>query len=343
MYYFCTYFDQNYLPRGLALYRSLQKHCPEFKLWVICMDDATNEALIQLDLPEVESIALRDFERDDKPLLQAKQNRSQVEYYFTCTPSLPLYVLNHWPTVDLITYLDADLFFFANPAPIFEEMGNASIAMIGHRFPPHLRHKEQFGIYNVGWLSFKRDETAFNCLQLWRDRCIDWCYDRIDRGRFADQKYLDDWPRLFRNIVVLEHKGANLAPWNVANYHLNFLNWNTVMVDNQPLIFFHFHGLKKVRSWLYNPGWIEYNVRPAMVIRRRIYAPYIQTLFNINRQLLQILDSDLISDDVRIGRPQAGTALMQDKCLTRRIRTLFYLPRDIMTGKYLYFLNRYVI
>ena len=90
---FCTYFDQNYLPRGLALYRSLREHCPGFKLWVLCMDEATHQVLTQLDLPEVEPISLKDFEKDDEPLLAAKQNRSQVEYYFTCTPSLLLFVL----------------------------------------------------------------------------------------------------------------------------------------------------------------------------------------------------------------------------------------------------------
>jgi hypothetical protein len=95
MYYFCTYFDRNYLPRALALYRSLREHCSEFRLWELCMDEATHEALTQLKLPEVERIALNDLERNDDLLLRAKQNRSQVEYYFTCTPSLPLYVLSH--------------------------------------------------------------------------------------------------------------------------------------------------------------------------------------------------------------------------------------------------------
>ncbi|MDO8722362.1 MAG: hypothetical protein Q7J31_09050, partial [Syntrophales bacterium] len=212
MYYFCTYFDRNYLSRGLAMYRSLREHCPEFRLWVLCMDEATLEASTQFDLPEVELISLPDFEKDDEPLVWAKQNRSQVEYYFTCTPSLPLYVLNHWPEVNLITYLDADLFFFASPAPLFEELGAGSVAIIGHRFPPHLRDKERYGIYNVGWLSFRRDENGFVCLNWWRERCIDWCYDREEDGRFADQKYLDDWPSRFQNLIVLQHKGANLAP-----------------------------------------------------------------------------------------------------------------------------------
>ena len=343
MYYFCTYFDRNYLPRGLALYRSLREHCPEFKLWVLCMDDETHEALTQLDLPEVEPIALQDFEKDDEPLLRAKQNRSRVEYYFTCTPSLPLYVFNHWPEVDLITYLDADLFFFASPAPLFEEFGTGSIAIIGHRFPPHLHHLERVGIYNVGWLSFRRDDSAFACLHWWRERCIEWCYNREEDGRFADQKYLDAWSSRFQNVVVLEHKGANLALWNLANYHLRSLNGNAVMVDAQPLIFFHFHGLKKIRQWLYNPGWIEYVINPSMVLRRRIYAPYLQTLFGVSRHLLATLNTNRLSDDVRGGMKQQGRQLSQVQRVVRRIQILLSVGRDILMGKYIFFVDGYVI
>jgi len=63
MYYFCTYFDSNYLIKGLALYRSLVRHAMPFRLWVLCFDDLAYEALQKLALPEVDPISLRDFEK----------------------------------------------------------------------------------------------------------------------------------------------------------------------------------------------------------------------------------------------------------------------------------------
>src|SRR5262249_57316054 len=53
-------------------------------------------------------------ERDDKALLEAKQNRTLIEYYFT-----------------------------ADPTPVFEELGDRSIGIIGHRFPASLRGLER--------------------------------------------------------------------------------------------------------------------------------------------------------------------------------------------------------
>src|SRR5262249_39830918 len=154
MYYFCTYFDVRYLSRGLALYHSLKWYCPSFRIWILCMDSATHHAVDELNLPEIQPIALGEFERGDESLLYAKQNRSLLEYYFTCTPSLLLFILRNYPQVDLITYLDADLFFYSDPSPLFVEMGVQSVAIIGHRFPQSLQHLHTLGIYNVGWLSF---------------------------------------------------------------------------------------------------------------------------------------------------------------------------------------------
>jgi hypothetical protein len=184
----------------------------------------------------------------------------------------------------MITYLDADIFFFADPAPIYDEIGEHSIVIIERRFSPNLYYLKQRGIYNVGWLSFRRDTHALACLYWWRERCLEWCYDRYDDNHFADQKYLDNWPDIFKNVIVLQHKGANLAPWNLTNYKIQ-TNENYVWVDEQPLIFFHFHGLRQIRTWLYDPQLAEYKVKQNKPVRQNIYMPYIQTLQQLSTSL----------------------------------------------------------
>ncbi len=334
MHHFCTYFDHHYLPRGLALYRSLRRHCPSFKLWVLCMDRASYDVLSRLGLSDIHLIGLGEFERGDEPLLTAKQNRTLIEYYFTCTPSLPLYIFNTHPKVDIITYLDADLFFFEDPAPLFDELGHSSIAIVEHRFSPHLGDFECFGIYNVSWLSFRRDDRSFACLHWWRERCIEWCYDRCEDGRFADQKYLDSWPSRFEGVVVLRHKGANLGPWNLANYTIRG-DEDRLWVDEQPLIFFHFHGLKQMNALLYDTNLSHYGVRPSACIRRRIYGLYIRTLLDVTREVSPMMPHNVSWKSAR-GLPEPKSL---SSVAVRRLRRLVPLSRDLLAWRFLPVIN----
>jgi hypothetical protein len=300
--YFCTFFDARYLGKGLSLHASLAEHCPAFRLWALCMDQATEDALVRLNLPNLIPIGLEEFEKDDKALRSAKENRSLVEYYFTCTPSLPLFILNRTANeVDVITYLDADLYFFASPEPLFVEMADASIMIIEHRYSPQLDHMRVLGIYNVGWLSFRRDPRALRCLQWWRERCLEWCHDRFENDRFADQKYLDDWPTRFEQVKVLRHKGANLAPWNLANYSIQWRQ-GRVLVDGQPLIFYHFHALKAVASCLFDSNLGHYKTSLTSAVRRHVYVPYIQRLREVG-QTLEPLSLNTSQKRLLRGRP----------------------------------------
>ncbi len=278
MRHYCTYFDTHYLLRGLALYRSLKRHAKPFTLRVLCFDDLSYAVLTRLAQPDLIPIALADFEGGDEALLAAKAARSRVEYYFTCSPSLPLYIFRHFPEVELVTYLDADLFFYASPEPIFEEMGAASVLIISHRFPEQLRYMEVNGIYNVGLLSFRNNGPGRECLEWWRERCLEWCFDRVEDGKYADQKYLDDWPARFAGVVVLQHKGAGVAPWNWMNYALAIEN-GQMTIDGETLIFFHFHGLKILSSWLYDPVYAGklYGEMPRRLCRS-LYRGYVAEL-----------------------------------------------------------------
>jgi hypothetical protein len=234
-----------------------------------------------MQLPQVQLISLSDFEKNDAQLIQAKQNRSLIEYYFTCTPSLPLYVMDHDPEADVITYLDADLYFFSSLEPVYQELGTGSVLIIGHRFTPLLRDCEIFGIYNVGMLSFRRDNNGLACLHKWRDQCLEWCYDRVEKCRFADQKYLDDWPDKFAGVIVLQHKGAGLAPWNLANYVYSLKN-KKLIIDGQPVIVYHFHGVKLINRWIYDTNIISYKTRLPMMVKQGLYIPYLKELNQVN-------------------------------------------------------------
>jgi hypothetical protein len=302
MRYFCTYFDHRYLARGLAMYRSLKRHCPSARLWVLCLTDECYRVLRRLSWSDIVPVKLDDFEHGDLRLQAAKASRSLIEYYFTCSPSLPLFILKQNPEVDLITYLDSDLYFFSDPEPIYQEMANHSIAIIAHRFSDENKWMERNGVYNVGWLSFRRDDEGLACLRWWRERCLEWCHDYVEHDRFADQKYLNRFPELFRNVKVIQHKGANLATWNLSNYKLS-AHSDTLTVDDQPVLFFHFQGIRKIGPGVIDPCVQFYNLRVSWMTEWKLFRPYFRKL----REASKIMASELGPSNSLFGLPREAS------------------------------------
>jgi hypothetical protein len=213
---FCTLFDSNYLFKAVALHQSLLRNCPSFRLTAFCFDDRAKEMIDRLGLRGLTTVSLRELEAFDSDLLSVKADRTPVEYCWTATPALPLYVFATRPDVNETTYLDADLLFFSDPEALFAEMGDASVLITPHRYAPEFAHHAINGIYNVQFLTFRRDDRGLEALRWWHDRCIEWCYYRLEDGKLGDQKYLDDWPVRFEGVHVLKHKGGGLAPWNIT-------------------------------------------------------------------------------------------------------------------------------
>jgi hypothetical protein len=284
--HYCTYFDRNYLSRGLTLYQSLRAHDPSCRLYVCCFDDETFTFLTKRALPGLIAVAHTTLEAHDPQLAATRASRSRVEYFFTSTPSWLRFVFDQHPDVELLTYLDADFRLFASPEPVFAEMGQGSIAVVEHRYPPRLRHLEDHGRFNVGWLSFRRDAQGLACVDWWRERCIEWCYDRVEPDRYADQKYLDQWPRRFDKLVVLQHPGVNVAPWNLPERPIR-RDGSGLRIAGAPLICFHFHGLKHVAGPLYESGLRSYGVKLDRTLKESIFDPYLGELSAYESELAQ--------------------------------------------------------
>ena len=277
-YNFCTYFDSFYVFQGMTLYRSLRKLNLDFTFFVACLDDRAYDILTRLNEPGIVPVRLADIEKFDPEFAAARNNRSIVEYYFTLSPVLPLYLFDKFPEIDVLSYLDSDLYFYSSPQPIYDEFGDNSVLIIEHRFPDELKYREKFGKYNVQCQLYRNDTDGLKCLRWWRERCIEWCYDRLDDNRFADQKYLDVWQEKFERVVVLQHKGAGLAPWNWSRYDLQIMPDGKLTVDGLPLIFYHFQGFKQLNRFILNHGLGNYHRIMPRRLLNWFYLGYVEEL-----------------------------------------------------------------
>lgn len=287
MLYFTAYLDKNYLSRGLVLYGSLKEKAVQFELHLLCLDEFTLEYFKNGsgNYPEIICLKLSDLYEYDSELKKCRYNRSKIEFYFTLSPCLPLYLLKKW-NLPHICSLDADILFFDSPIPLFNYLNQYSVIITPHKFSDGIRGLEKYGRFNVSFQIFKNDETGVSVLQQWRAQCIDWCGDQYDEinDRFADQKYLDRWPELFPNkIKVLDDNISGIAPWNLNRYQLEKRE-NEFYSNNKMIIFYHFHGFRLITKSIASNGMYPYKVDFNGVIGE-IYLTYWIRLNKVNESL----------------------------------------------------------
>lgn len=238
--HFVTLFDNNFLPMGLCLHQSLMAHAQPFHLWVLCMDESVHKHLALLNLVHVSLIALSDVETDG--LLTVKPNRTRGEYCWTLTPFAPQFVFDRDGAVQRITYLDADLFFFGAPSVLLKEFefSGKHVLITEHAYAPEYDQSSTSGRFCVQFMTFRRTSSAMKVMAWWQARCLEWCYARIEDGKFGDQKYLDDWPERFSaEVHVLQQIEQTLAPWNLRRF--------TIAHQQSQFVFYHFHSLRIVQ------------------------------------------------------------------------------------------------
>lgn len=316
MEHFVTLFDQVFLPQGLALHMSMQRHIKDYRLWILCMEDQVFEILAKLDLENV--ILLKFSELETESLKKVKSSRSRGEYCWTVTPFAPRFVFESDHTIQRVTYLDADMWFRKPPTVIFDEFENSgkSLLFTDHAYSPEYDNSTEFGQFCVQFMIFKRNDSEV-VRKWWEDKCIEWCFYKKEENKFGDQKYLDLWPVKFKNEVhILANKELILAPWNLTRFPYG----NCVC--------FHFHGLRmKIGTRSIKPNYGPYKI-PLKVLRY-VYKDYINELWN-SAHYLKKFNFELLNQSNE-------TFKLKLKIIVRNILQYFpWINKILNVNKYFY-------
>ena len=288
---YCTLFDSNYLSRGLALIESLREQGDKNEVAVLCLDTKSREVLEN----HAENLNIRLFTLEGiigrfPELSAAQTNRKIVEFYFTLTPYLLKLSLLEKPEGHVSIYLDADLYFFGSPNKVITDIDGSSVAIIRHNYPKRLRHLEKkYGIFNVGLMAFRNTPAGQEILDWWAERCIEWCHDFPEDGKYADQGYLNYFFNFSEKPKVLSNPGFNLAPWNTASSSLK-VGSGAILVDDTPLTFFHFHGFK-IQGLTWVSSQLNYFSPLSGKVFGLIYGTYAAHLSEIERRKYMSFES----------------------------------------------------
>jgi hypothetical protein len=266
MEHYVTIFDSLFLPQGLALHRSMERYLGDYILWILCVDDKSHEVLHELELPNVRLLQANRLETEE--LKRVKPGRSNGEYCWTLTPFAPRFVFEQDPAVERVTYLDADMWFRKHPRAIFRELeaSGKHVLITDHAYAPVWDQSSISGQYCVQFITFTR-HGGERVRKWWEERCIEWCFARVEDGKFGDQRYLDDWPERFpEHVHVLANKELALAPWNAERFPYGCA------------VVWHFHKLRIVRGTANRMKAYFGPYRIPRTTIKSVYMPYLGDL-----------------------------------------------------------------
>ena len=278
---FVTLFDKNYMSRGIVLYNSLKEHCKQdFTFYVLAMDEVTEKYLKSLNNVNLFVITVDDMKKMYPVLIKLEKERTRGEFSWTLSSFSIQYCLRQF-SLDSCTYVDSDICFYNDPQILLDEMGDKSVLITEHNYTPEYDQSATSGKFCVQFMNFKNNEDGNRVLEYWRSKCEEWCYNRMEDGKFGDQKYLDDWESRFEGIVYnCRNLGCGVAPWNVQKYDVSVENEMIYVTERitklkHPVVFFHYHALAEVG----NRKWCLSHYRLTEPEKKYLFRPYIKKIY----------------------------------------------------------------
>ncbi len=290
IHYYCTIASRLYMYKVLALYNSMVKYDRNFKFLIVCMDERVLDIFIALRLESIELISAADIEDVYPELKNIRKTRSEKEYAWTLKPSVFLYAFQKYDFLDHLIWLDGDTMFLSSADPIYKQWGEHSILLTEEGYSGRYEYMSQmYGVYNTGLMGFKRDPCSLPCLGWFQHKLNEWCYDRMEKGLWSDQMYVNDWPQRFKGVKVIKDRGINMTPfilWRLTGEGQNSIKENNqgVYVGNTRLVLFHYYGFRYDNESKHDIcTYKDWKFSKAVI--RDVYEPYIGACDKANLQL----------------------------------------------------------
>ena len=250
----CT---NNYLPLARILAQSLKQFHPDFHFHLVLCDRIQESFKIEEeDFDNI--ITLEDLEIPD---FQRWLFKHSVVELCTAVKGLACkYILDNYKC-DRVLFFDPDIAIFSPLDELISNFEASNILITPHQLKPEtipsavvdneisfLRH----GTFNLGFLGVKNSPEGIKFINWWANRCLNHCYADTSFGLYTDQRWIDLVPSFFTGVNILKHPGYNVANWNLSNRDVQGSLDSQVLVNGQPLCFYHFSSSQTIMPQKYN-------------------------------------------------------------------------------------------
>lgn len=327
----------NYIPKARVLAASLKAHHPEWGFHVVLsdepppdsgLDDAAIDGVIAAS-----SLPIDDFRR--------WAFRHSVVELCTAVKGPALNEIARRTGADVVIYFDPDIVVAGRLDDLVRPLDDgASVLLTPHLTAPEasdqgVRDNEitalKHGTYNLGFVAVRFDDRGRRFARWWDARLRAYCEDNIPAGLFTDQRWVDLAPALFDGVHIVRSSRYNVATWNLSNRRMTGTPPDRLLVDGEPLGFYHFSGLDRGAC----AAMIEVHVAHSPVLRDFLDW-YLARCDECGQQTLG-------QTPWRWGRYADGTPIERDHRLLYRVRpdlqAAFADPYGAGPGSYLEWLR----
>ncbi|MCF8567637.1 hypothetical protein LLE49_23235 [Alicyclobacillus tolerans] len=250
---YCTVTTHNHLIMAQVMAQSVKQVDPAARVAICLVEDyMPTEAL---SCPAVEYVVLA----KDLGFINFYRHifkHSDIEGCTSVKARILLHMWEHFPDEDKFIYIDGDSRLYGRFDEVDELLDRHTLIVT-----PHITHPEsskedvknrelflmQYGIYNLGFLALRKSQNARRFLEWWALRLEMYCVIDIPNQVFTDQRWIDYAPAFF-DTYILKHPGYNVAWWNLNSRSVKRSPEGNILVDGQPLRFYHFSGVMRVKG-----------------------------------------------------------------------------------------------
>jgi hypothetical protein len=259
-----TICSKNFLAQALTLKESLIKNEPDADFHIFLADKPSPE------INEVDFIAL---DESWIPTWREMAFKYDVVEFNTSIKPFCFQKMFESGYINVV-YMDPDLYVTNKLDYLWDNLEGHSIVLTPHITTIELADKGLLpetdflfaGIFNLGFVALKNDETGRKVALWWGHRLEEYCFTSPNESLFTDQKWMNFIPSFFsKETLVTEHLGLNVSYWNLHERELLVEDKGYFIKDKLtgkkwPLLIFHFSGFKPTNDRMISAHQPYYNI-----------------------------------------------------------------------------------
>ncbi len=243
-----TVCSANHLAHCKTMVRSFMEHHQGYEIVIGLVDKIddrfTEEEFLPCRLVEIDKMGIPDFQ-------ELLFRYTVIELNCAMKVFVAEYIFQQYQP-DILLYLDSDMWVKGSLQELEAQLAEHPILLTPHftvplpdnTAKPLERDLLRSGIYNAGFMAYRRSDTVTRFLQWWREHMRGECYYNFAEGMGVDQIWLNLVPLLFEETGIVRHPGANVAYWNLHERSLSEQDGVVMVNGTHRLLFLHISGYR---------------------------------------------------------------------------------------------------